>query len=128
MVKHLNGWEMSKKLNVNYKVFVKNFSGAKTTCMNGHVKPSVKSSPDHSILYVGTNDLPSNKSCHKMSIMSIMYLAISIKNEKHDICISNMIIRADDKKLEEKRCDRKVLNWHNIDSLSKQFDVCDSDE
>ena len=60
--------------------------------------------------------------------MSIMYLAISIKNEKHDICISNMIIRADDKKLEEKRCDRKVLNWHNIDSLSKQFDVSDSDE
>ena len=77
---------------------------------NGHVKPSVKSSPDHSILYVGTNDLPPNKSCHKMSIMSIMSLAISIKNEKHDICISNMIIRADDKKLEEKRCDRKVLN------------------
>ena len=22
----------------------------------------------------------------------------------------------------------KVFNWHNIDNLSKQFDVCDSDE
>ena len=30
MVKHLNGWEMSKKLNTNWKVFVKTFSGAKT--------------------------------------------------------------------------------------------------
>ena len=40
MVKHLNGWEMSKKLNANCKVFVKTFSGAKTTCMHDYVKPS----------------------------------------------------------------------------------------
>ena len=40
MVKHLNGWEMSKKLNANCKVFVKTFSGAKTTCMQDYVKPS----------------------------------------------------------------------------------------
>ena len=33
MVKHLNGWEVSKKLNANCKVFVKTFSGTKTTCM-----------------------------------------------------------------------------------------------
>ena len=31
MVKHLNGWEMSKKFNANCKVFVKTFSGAKAT-------------------------------------------------------------------------------------------------
>ena len=31
MVNHLNGWEMSKKLNANCKVFVKTFSGAETT-------------------------------------------------------------------------------------------------
>ena len=31
MVKHLNGWEISKILNGNCKVFVKIFSGAKTT-------------------------------------------------------------------------------------------------
>ena len=47
MVKHLNGWEMSKKLNVNCKVVVKIFSGAKTTCMNDYEKSSVGSSPDH---------------------------------------------------------------------------------
>ena len=31
MVKHLNGWQISKKLTVNYNVSVKTFSGAKTT-------------------------------------------------------------------------------------------------
>ena len=30
MVKHLNGLKMSKKLNINCKVFFKTFSGAKT--------------------------------------------------------------------------------------------------
>ena len=74
MVKHLNGWEMSKIMNSNCKVFVKTFSCAKATCMNDYVKPSVRSSPDHFILH-----------------------------------ISNIIIRADDKKLEEKRCEVNSL-------------------
>ena len=103
MVKHLNGWEMSKKLNANCKVFVKTFSGAKTTCMNDYVKPSVRSSPDHFIFYVGRNYLSSDKSSEEIA-RSITDLATSIKNEKH-ISISNTIIRADDKKLEEKRCE-----------------------
>ena len=108
MVKHLNGWEMSKKLNANSKVFVKTFSDAKTTCMNDYVKPSVRSSPDHFILHVGPNDLSSEKSSEEIA-RSIIDLAISIKNEKHDVSISNIIIRADDKKLEKKRCDVNSL-------------------
>ena len=101
MVKHLNGWEMSKKLNANCKVFVKTFSGAKTTCMHDYVKPSVRSSPDHFILHVGTNDLSSNKSPEEIA-RSIIDLATSIKNKKHDVSISNIIIRAEDQKLEER--------------------------
>ena len=42
MVKHLNGWEISKKLNKNCKVFVKTFSGAKTACAHNYVNPSVR--------------------------------------------------------------------------------------
>ena len=98
MVKHLNGWEMSKKLNANCKVFVKTFSGAKTTCMHDYVKPSVRNSPDHFILHVGTNDLSSDKSPEEIA-RSIIDLATSIKNN------SNIIIRVEDKKLEEKRCE-----------------------
>ena len=178
MVKHLNGWEMSKKLNANCKVFVKTFSGAKTTCMNDYVKPSVRSTPDHFILHVGTNDLSSDKSSEEIA-RSTTDLATSVKNKKHDVSISNIIIRADNKKLEEKRCEvnsflgklckeknhylidhftrikrnhlnkgklhlnkkgtkllsdifvkelSKVFKSRNIDNLSKQFDVCDSDE
>ena len=104
MVKRLNRWEMSKKLNANRKVLVKTFSGAKTTCMNDYVKPLVRSSPDHFILHVGTNDLSSDKSPEEIARSNID-LATSIKNEKHDVSISNIRIRADDKKLEEKRCE-----------------------
>ena len=91
MVKHLNGWEMPKKLNANRKVFVKTFSGAKTTFMHDYVKPSVKSSPDHFILHVGTNDLSSDKSPEERA-RSIINPATSIKNKKHDGSISNFII------------------------------------
>ena len=52
------------------------------------------------ILQVGTNDLSSDKSPEKIA-SSITDLATSIKNKKHDVSI----IRADDKKLEEKRCE-----------------------
>ena len=84
VVKHLNGWKMSKKLNANCKVFVKTFSGAKTTCMNDYVKPSVRRSPDHFILHIGTNDLSSDKSSEEIA-RSVIDLATSIKNEKHDL-------------------------------------------
>ena len=101
MVKRLNKWEMSKKLNANRKVLVKTFSGAKTTCMNDYVKPLVRSSPDHFILHIGTNDLSSDKSPEEIA-RSKIDLATSIKNEKHDVSIR---IRADDKKLWEKKCE-----------------------
>ena len=104
MVKHLNGWEMSKKLNANCKVFVKTFSGAKTTCMHDYVKPLVRNSLDRFILHFGTNDLPSDISPEEIA-RAIIDLATKIRNEKHDISISNIIIRADGKKLEERRCE-----------------------
>ena len=103
MVEHLNEWEMSKKLNANWTVFVKAFSGAKTICMKDYVKPLVRSSPDHFTSHVGTNDLSSDKTLEEIArIIIIINLATLIKNEKLDFSISNIIIRADGKKLEEK--------------------------
>ena len=64
--------------------------------MHDYVKTSVWSSPDHFILYVGTNDLSSDKSPEEIA-RSIIDLATSIKNKKHGVSISNIIIRADDK-------------------------------
>ena len=70
--------------------------------MHEYVKSLVRSSPDHSILRVCTNDLSSDKSPEKIA-RSIIDLVTSIKNKTHDVSISNIIIRAGDKKLEEKR-------------------------
>ena len=116
--------EMSKILNANYEMFVKTFSGGKTTCMNDCVKSPVGSSPDHLILHVGTNDLSLDKSPKEIA-RSRIDLAASIK--KHDFSISNIIIRVDDKKLEEKRCEVddflgkscKEKNYYLIDHYTR---------
>ena len=57
MIKHVNGWEISRKLQGNCKVYVKHFSGAKTKCIKDYIKPSQRENWDHYILHVGTNDL-----------------------------------------------------------------------
>ena len=93
VVKHLNGWEMSQKLNSDCKMFDKTFLGVKITCMNDYVITLVRSSPDHFILRVGTNDLSSDESPEERA-RSIIFLSTSIKGKKHDVSIS----------LEEKRC------------------------
>ena len=41
MVKHLNGWEMSKKIK-NCKVYVRSFRSAKVKCMNDYKRPSIR--------------------------------------------------------------------------------------
>ena len=93
--------ECQKRLNEICKMLVKTFSGAKT-CMEDYAKPPVRSSPDNFILHVCTNKSP-DKSPEEIA-RSIIDLATSIKNEKY-VSISKIMIRADDKKLEEKRCE-----------------------
>ena len=62
MVKHINGWEISKLLQFDCKEYVKQFSDATTKCMKGYMKPSLRENPDHFILRVGTNDLNMERS------------------------------------------------------------------
>ena len=101
MTKLLNGWEMVKKLEATCKVFVKTFSGATVSCMEDYMKPSLRNPPDHFILHVGTNDLGSDKSPTEIG-KSIINLACQLKNEKHDVSVLTIIIRADDKKVNDK--------------------------
>ena len=61
MIKHINGWNLSKKLKV-CKVYVKNFSVAKVRCLKDHVKLSLSENPELFILHVGTNNLDSDRS------------------------------------------------------------------
>ena len=78
----------------NCKVYIKHFSDAKTDCMIDYSKPSFRHDPDHVISHVETNDLKSEKTpkCIKESITD---LAVSQKNEKHYVSISNLIKRTD---------------------------------
>ena len=54
MVKHLNGWEMSKKMK-NCNVYIPSFPCAKVQCMNDCKKPSI-------MMHIGTTDLNSEVS------------------------------------------------------------------
>ena len=103
MVKHINGWDLTKKIkgNCKVKVYVKRFSGAKTDCMIDYSKSSVRHDPDHFILHVGANDLKSEKSPEFIA-ESIIDLAVSLKNYKRVVSISNIIVRTDNQELTKK--------------------------
>ena len=96
MTKLLNGSEMAKKIQSNYKIYVKTFSGAAVSCMEDYIKPSLKNPPDHFILHVGTNDLSSEK-CSMEIAESVINMACRLKNEIHDVSASTVILRTETK-------------------------------
>ena len=101
IVKHVNGWEIAKKL-PNCKVYAKSFSGAKVRCMKDYLKPSLRQNPDHVVLHVGTNDLDSDKD-PELIAKSIVDLASTVKKDTCEVTISNIVVRNDKfmKKAEE---------------------------
>ena len=101
VTKLLNGWDMAKKMQTNCKVFIETCSGARVSCMEDYMKPSLRNPPDHLILHAGTNDLSSDKSPHEIA-EPIINLACQLKIEKHDVGVSTIILRTDDKILNEK--------------------------
>ena len=118
MTKLLNGWQMAKEIQSNCKIYVKTFSGATVSCMEDYMKPSLRNPPDHFILHVGTNDLSSEK-CSMEIAKSIINLACRLKNEIHDVSISTIILRTDDKKLNEKGI---KVNLH-LKELNKEKNI-----
>ena len=127
MIKHLNGWDMSKKVRKSEcRVYVKSFPGAKTSCMRDYMKTSLRSTPNHFILNVGMNDLNSNQTSEVIA-KEIVDLTTSLKNNQHKVSVSNIILRTDNSKLNVKRCDvNRILsqlcherNINLIDHLKK---------
>ena len=105
MNKHLNSWDMFKKAHKSEcKVYVKSFPGAKTSCMKDFVEPLLRSTPNHFILLVGMNDLNSNQTPEVIA-KEVVDLATLLKNSQHDVSVSNIIHRADQSKLNAKRCE-----------------------
>ena len=64
---------------------------------------SSKHAPNHFILHVGTNNLDSDKIAKSM-VNIIIDLTTSLKNDKDDRSISNVITRTDKANLNEKGC------------------------
>ena len=107
---------MNKKLNNKHKVFVRSFSGAKTTCMRDYIKPCLReNSPEHVVLHVGTNDLPSVKPADSIA-RSIITLAQEVIAEKRSVSTSNIIPRND-------KWNNKVFE---VNSCLKKIDYLDS--
>ena len=102
MIKHVNGWEISRKLQGNCKVSVKHFSGAKT------------------------NDLCLDRS-PELTAKSIIDLALTFKSESHDVSVSNIIVRNDSDTPNKKGCEVNAIlielckekNIYLIDSSKK---------
>ena len=97
MLKHLNDWEMG-----DCKIFVKHFSGAATNCIENYRKPSLLKDPNHVILHVRTNGLILDKTWQDIVATSIGNLACSMKGKNCDVSISNIILRNDNKKFDQK--------------------------
>ena len=65
--------------------------------MKDHIKPSLREKPDHIVLHMGTNDLVSDRPPGLIA-KSIVDVASNMKNENHDVTVSNIITRADHSK------------------------------
>ena len=104
MVKHINGWEISKRLQSDCKVYVKQFSGARTKCMKDYMKHSLRENSDHFIIHVGTNDLNMERS-PELIAKSIAELDTTLKSNSLDASISNIIVRTNNSNLNKKRCE-----------------------
>ena len=70
--------------------------------MVDYVKPSLRDKPSHLILHVRTNCLNSTKTAESVAT-SIVEQAITIKDDHHDVSVSDIVIRKDHlkKKAEE---------------------------
>ena len=70
---------------------MKHFCREKTKCIKDYIKPSQRENSDHYILHVGTNDLCLDRS-PELIAKSIIDLELTLKNESHDVSVSNIIV------------------------------------
>ena len=104
MIKHINGWEIFKRLQSDCKVYVKQFSGARTKCMKDYMKLSLRENPDHFILHVSANDSNTERSPELMA-KSIADLGTTLKGNSRVVSVSKIIVRTDNSNLNEKGCE-----------------------
>ena len=93
IAKHINGYDISRQIE-NCRVYVKGFPGAKTECMKDYAQPTTRENPDHILIHVGTNDLPTRRQPDVIA-KDIIQLALKLKTNSCDVSISNIVARND---------------------------------
>ena len=110
MVKHVEEWKLSKNVDRKHKVYVRNFSSAKLKCMKDYVKPCIRENNlDHVIIYVGTNELDSERQA-VMIAKSIIDVA-NIRTNTHIVSISGIAPRNDN---------FNIKSWMSMMNLRKR--------
>ena len=71
---------------------MKNFSGAKTKCMEDYAQPTIRTNSDHIVIHVGTNDLLLKKELAEIS-SEIVDLALKLKSDTRQVSVSNLKTR-----------------------------------
>ena len=95
MVKHINGFLITKTIGHKYLVKTRPFKGAKAICMYDHSRPTIREfDPEYIILAIGTNDLTTEKKSSEIA-KSIIDLAASLKSNRNEIVISLIVPRGD---------------------------------
>ena len=90
ILKHIRGYELSQRVE-NCKGFFKSLSGAKVRCMEGYIQPTLRETPSHVILHVGTNDVTTKQDPQQIA-ESVINLAVKIK-KNCDVSISSITTR-----------------------------------
>ena len=95
MVKHIQSWDITKKLENKHKVYIRHFAESKVICMNDYVKPCIhENNPDHIIFHVATNDIPTSKDPPAIP-QSIVDLTKSVMTQDRGVTVSGIIPRND---------------------------------
>ena len=91
MVKHIQGWDITKKLKSKHKVYVRQFAGSKVICINDYVKPCMReNNSDHIIFHVGRNDIPTSKDPLAIA-QPFVDLAKSVMTQDRCVTVSGII-------------------------------------
>ena len=111
MVKHVEGWKLSKNVDSKHKVYVRSFPTSKAKCTKDYVIPCIReNNPDHVIIHVGTNELVSERQA-EMIAKSVIDVIKSIRTNTSTVSISGKVPQKDN-------FNNKALNVN--DELSMQ--------
>ena len=92
MIKHVQGWDITKRIDNKRKIYVRQFSASKVDCMKNYMKPCIReSNPDNLIFHVGTTDVPSNEKAKSIA-ESIVSLTKEVKASKLDVRVLLLVM------------------------------------